>query len=211
MMMMMMMMKFLLFFFHNLAYPDYDGGSSVIDFEVQVTNPDNSSRIVYRGRDLDCTVAGLLPGRPYFFQVRAFNRAGVRFPFQRHYLEKRTVCFSIICKAGPWSEYLDVLSGPGVPEAPRNFHVQCQTVNSALIKWEEGVNNGAAITEYRLEWSRKENDSFMQLYCGSNCTYEAKGLTPITQYFFRVQVAKENFSFNKISHYNHRYLIFLGS
>ncbi|UJR33220.1 hypothetical protein I4U23_020675 [Adineta vaga] len=147
------------------AYPDYDGGSSVIEFEVQVTNPDSSSRIVYRGRDLDCTVAGLLPGRPYLFQVRAFNRAG----------------------AGPWSEYLDVLSGPGVPEAPRNFLVECQSATTALISWEEGVNNGAAITEYRLEWSRKENDSFMQLYCGTNCTYEAKGLTPVTHYFFRVQ------------------------
>jgi len=66
-------------FFLYLAYPDYDGGSPVIDFEVQVTNPDSSSRIVYRGRDLDCTVAGLLPGRPYLFQVRAFNRAGVCF------------------------------------------------------------------------------------------------------------------------------------
>ncbi|CAF3170217.1 unnamed protein product [Rotaria socialis] len=147
------------------AYPDYDGGSSIIDFEVQVTNPDSSSRIVYRGRDLDCTVAGLLPGRPYIFQVRAFNRAG----------------------GGPWSEYLDVLSGPGVPEAPRNFVVECQSCTSALIRWEEGVNNGAAITEYRLEWSRKENDSFMQLYCGTNCTYEAKGLIPVTHYFFRVQ------------------------
>ena len=61
---------------------------------------------------------------------------------------------------------------------------------SALISWEEGVNNGAAITEYRLEWSRKESDSFMQLYCGTNCTYEAKGLTPVTHYFFRVQVKK---------------------
>jgi hypothetical protein len=60
-----------------LAYPDYDGGSPVIEFEVQVINPDNSSRIVYHGRDLDCVVAGLLPGRPYLFQVRAFNRAGV--------------------------------------------------------------------------------------------------------------------------------------
>ena len=62
----------------HLAYPDYDGGSPVIEFEVQVTNPDNSTRIAYRGRDLDCAVAGLLPGRPYLFQVRAFNRAGVR-------------------------------------------------------------------------------------------------------------------------------------
>lgn len=59
------------------TYPDYDGGSPVIEFEVQIINPDNSSRVVYRGRDLDCVVAGLLPGRSYLFQVRAFNRAGV--------------------------------------------------------------------------------------------------------------------------------------
>ncbi|CAF1622355.1 unnamed protein product [Adineta ricciae] len=147
------------------AYPDYDGGAPVIEFEVQVTNPDSSSRVVYRGGNLDCAVAGLLPGRPYLFQVRAFNRAG----------------------AGPWSEYLDVVSGPGVPEAPRNFLVECQSATSALISWEEGVNNGAAITEYRLEWSRKEAEAFMQLYCGTNFTYEAKGLTPVTHYFFRVQ------------------------
>ncbi|CAF1136420.1 unnamed protein product, partial [Didymodactylos carnosus] len=147
------------------AYPDYDGGATVIDFEVQITNPDNSSRLVYRGKDLECTVTALLPGRPYLFQVRAFNKAG----------------------AGPWSEYLDVLSGPGVPDAPRNFLVQCRAVNSAIITWEEGVNNGAAITEYRLEWSRKEGDSFTQLYCGPNISYEAKGLVPATLYCFRVQ------------------------
>lgn len=77
-----------------------------------------------------------------------------------------------------------------MPDAPKNFLVECQSSTSALISWEEGVNNGAAITEYRLEWSRKENDSFMQLYCGLNSTYEAKGLTPVTHYFFRVQVKK---------------------
>ncbi|CAM4797813.1 unnamed protein product [Rotaria magnacalcarata] len=147
------------------VYPDYDGGAPVIEFEVQMINSDYSSRIVYRGRDLDCIVAGLLPGRPYLFQVRAFNQAG----------------------ASPWSEYLDVISGPGIPEAPRNISAECRTANSALISWEEGVNNGAAITEYRLEWSRKESDSFIQLYCGTNCTCEAKGLTPATHYFFRVQ------------------------
>jgi len=69
--------QFSYFHFFLKAYPDYDGGSPVIEFEVQVINPDNSSRVVYRGRDLDCIVAGLLPGRPYLFQVRAFNRAGV--------------------------------------------------------------------------------------------------------------------------------------
>ncbi len=58
-------------------YPDYDGGAQVNDFEVQMTNPDNTTRDVYRGRELDCTVAGLSPGRPYIFRVRAHNKAGV--------------------------------------------------------------------------------------------------------------------------------------
>lgn len=86
------------------------------------------------------------------------------------------------------------MSGPGVPEAPRNLSVECRSANSAFISWEEGVNNGASITEYRLEWSRKENESFMQLYCGTNSNYEVKGLTPVTHYFFRVQVRNREIS-----------------
>ena len=58
-------------------YPDYDGGAQVTEFEVQMTNPDNTTREVYKGRELDCTVAGLSPGRPYIFQVRAHNKSGV--------------------------------------------------------------------------------------------------------------------------------------
>ncbi len=42
-----------------------------------------------RGRETECLVASLLPGRPYLFQVRAYNRAGV----------------------GPWSSPLEVISG----------------------------------------------------------------------------------------------------
>lgn len=65
-------------FLMNLpGYPDYDGGAAVSDFAAQMISPDNLSREVYKGRDLDCIVAGLSPGRPYLFQVRAFNRAGV--------------------------------------------------------------------------------------------------------------------------------------
>lgn len=47
------------------------------EFAAQMIQPDNSSREVYKGRDLDCIVAGLSPGRPYLFQIRAFNRSGV--------------------------------------------------------------------------------------------------------------------------------------
>lgn len=46
-----------------------------------MTNPDNSSREVYRGQECDCVVAGLLPGRYYLFQVRANNKTGVSIYF----------------------------------------------------------------------------------------------------------------------------------
>ena len=60
------------------GYPQYDGGSQVVHFTAQVISADNSVREVYKGPDLDCIVAGLLPGRCYLFQVRAVNRAGVK-------------------------------------------------------------------------------------------------------------------------------------
>ena len=59
------------------GYPEYDGGASITEFAAQLISPDNTSREVYKGRDLDCIVAGLSPGRPYLFQVRAINRVGV--------------------------------------------------------------------------------------------------------------------------------------
>lgn len=65
------------FVFFKTANPEYDGGATVSEFAVQMVTPDNACREVYKGRDLDCIVAGLSPGRPYLFQVRAFNRVGV--------------------------------------------------------------------------------------------------------------------------------------
>ena len=64
------------------AYPDDNGGSQITEFAAQIIQPDNTTRDVYKGRDLDCIVAGLSPGRPYLFQVRAFNRAGVSILWQ---------------------------------------------------------------------------------------------------------------------------------
>jgi hypothetical protein len=59
--------------------PEADGGSPVTEYEVIVTKPDNSSQPAYFGSDVECVVAELLPGTPYLFQVRAINKAGVRF------------------------------------------------------------------------------------------------------------------------------------
>ena len=42
---------------------------SFLRYEIDMTCPDNTTRGVYRGRDTECVVASLLPGRPYMFQV----------------------------------------------------------------------------------------------------------------------------------------------
>ncbi len=119
------------------GFPDYDGGAQVQEFQVDMTAPDNRTRSVYKGRETECVVASLLPGRPYLFQVRAYNRAG----------------------AGPWSESLEVVSGagcPGQPKEPRLDFVVRETKGQqqkqvAVLTWEAPINNGAVITEYQLQ------------------------------------------------------------
>ena len=59
--------------------PEFDGGSTVTQYEMNVINPDGSTRIAYTGFDTECLVASLLPGRNYSFQVRASNKIGVKF------------------------------------------------------------------------------------------------------------------------------------
>lgn len=61
----------------STVYPEYDGGSEVLEYEVEVTYPDGSSRIAFKGNRTDCVVAGLSPGRQYQFRVRAYNKVGV--------------------------------------------------------------------------------------------------------------------------------------
>jgi len=115
--------------------PAYDGGCQPNEYAILLTGPDPGTvREVYRGHDLECTVAGLLPGRQYQLQARAFNKAG----------------------PGPWSEPLEILTGPGVPEAPRHLEVHCRSPHSAIVTWEEPACNGATITEYRLEWQGQD-------------------------------------------------------
>jgi len=58
--------------------PEYDGGSAVVEYLVTMNSDVSGTRDVYRGHDTQCTVASLLPGRLYAFQVKANNRAGVR-------------------------------------------------------------------------------------------------------------------------------------
>ena len=110
------------------GWPETDGGSPVTEFEIAMTEPDNATRTVYRGAATECVVASLLPGRPYLFQVRAHNKMG----------------------AGNWSDTLEVVSGAGPPDQPKDPRVVCKA-GGAIVSWEAPISNGAIISEYQLE------------------------------------------------------------
>ena len=60
-------------------------------------------------------------------------------------------------QGGPWSDPLEVVSGAGVPDPPKSPMVTCRSPHSAIVSWEAPVNNGATITDYRLEWQHKSD------------------------------------------------------
>ncbi len=109
--------------------PEVNGGAPITEFEVDMTSPDNKTRPVYRGDRMECLVNSLLPGRPYLFQVRAYNRVG----------------------PGPFSESLEIVSGAGAPDPPKEPTVTPRSPTSALIEWEAPIANGALVTSYQLQ------------------------------------------------------------
>lgn len=75
------------------------------------------------------------------FQVRAVNAAG----------------------EGSWSEPLEVLSGAGSPESPAPPSCCPKSANSVQVSWQAPCNNGAKISEYRLEMHRPGQTDFTQV------------------------------------------------
>jgi hypothetical protein len=193
--------------------PDWTGGSPINMYEVGCTTPDNLTQEAYRGKETECIVNRLLPGRAYLFQIRAFNRIG----------------------AGEWSDPLEVVSGAGSPDSPSSPKVSTKTSHIVLISWTEPCNNGSAVTEYRVQMAMpaastqespsaaaaavveevkeaeegdekeegkdakseiretvitpsQQHSSFTQVYIGSSHSCEVKGLQPASLYLFRVQV-----------------------
>uniref|UniRef100_A0A8C4NCH8 Fibronectin type III domain containing 3A n=1 Tax=Eptatretus burgeri TaxID=7764 RepID=A0A8C4NCH8_EPTBU len=144
--------------------PAVNGGCAVLEYTLELGTPGTEMREVYHGPDVECTVHGLLPGRPYKLHVRAANRAG----------------------AGPFSEEVELSTGPGAPEACQLPTVTCRSATSATVSWESPLNNGAEVTEYRLEWGGEEG-CLQQVYSGPALSYELRGLQPASYYFCRVQ------------------------
>ena len=127
-----------------------------------------------------CSLSDLTPDTHYTLQVRALNRIG----------------------AGDWSPPLDFLSGSSVPEAPLPPTLFAKSATCVLATWSEpACNNGAPVTEYRLEFcpvTTTDNAAttavFSLLYAGPLLRHEVRHnlLAPASKYLFRVQAANVN-------------------
>lgn len=66
-------------------------------------------------------------------------------------------------QSGQWSDSFEATSGAGSPDMPKDVQAVPRSPHCIYVSWAEPANNGAAITEYRLE-SKKEDEDF-ELVC----------------------------------------------
>lgn len=147
--------------------PDYNGGAPVLEYEVEMEGPPDYSRhLISKSKETEYTATNLNPGCDYLFFVRAVNRIG----------------------PGLWSDQLKVTSGAAPPDAVSSLSIVCKSPFHIFVEWEEPNCNGAIIQEYKLEISTKNGlDDFHLVYQGTDHCHDAKGLSPFTTYYFRVQ------------------------
>ena len=120
-----------------------------------------------------CIFKNLFTGRPYLFQVRAFNRVG----------------------AGPWSESLEVVSGAGAPDTPNAPRVQCRGPNLAILDWNEPSFNGAMVTEYRLQLAiGKDKRAFKEIIAVFD-QYRIEYYPQLIMFFFFISSVLQKVSF----------------
>lgn len=147
-------------------HPDYNGGAPVLEYEIEVEGGvPTTRRQAYRGKDTLCVLKDLLPGEEYKVQLRALNRIG----------------------SGAWSEEYTFRAGAAAPNTPDSLTATVKTPTHVLVSWKEPHNNGAEITEYRLENSTTSVDeSFVVVYQGAQTATDLRHLTPFTTYHLRV-------------------------
>ena len=68
------------------GWPETDGGSPVTEFEIDMTSPDNKTKGVYRGRETECIVTSLLPGKfiLFIFSIGVDDAESSRFDARWH-------------------------------------------------------------------------------------------------------------------------------
>jgi len=72
---------------------------------------------------------------------------------------------NVLLQWGPYSEALQTLTSAGIPDAPAAPDIYFKSPTVAVISWQEPASNGAPVTEYHLEWTFRDDQDFMPVYC----------------------------------------------
>ncbi|NBY14731.1 MAG: hypothetical protein EBQ72_00025, partial [Actinobacteria bacterium] len=164
----------------SLSWRAPDNGGEVIDgYSIRYSRDSGSTWTVVPAssltRDsvtaLSATVRGLTPSTNYVFQVAASNVEGL----------------------GPWSASSNVGNTSSVPNAPTSVSVSAKTQSSVSLSWTAAVDNGSAITDYKVEFS--DDGVNWQVFddgVSANTSVTVTGLSRSVGYVFRVSAINAN-------------------
>ncbi|CAH2066329.1 unnamed protein product, partial [Iphiclides podalirius] len=145
--------------------PECNGGSPITEYRVEIVGEDGTVRIAHSSLESECIIRELQPGCEYRVWVVACNKVGAGLP----------------------SPPLHFSTAPAPPDAPETPVVFIENSRTIRLEWHASRDNGAPIIDYRLEMSTTNNDdTFAEVYRGSETACEVSKLTPFSPYFFRV-------------------------
>jgi titin len=148
--------------------PLSNGGAAITDYVLQYSSNGGASWNDFTDATstaLTATVTGLTNGTQYVFRAAAMNAAGL----------------------GAWSATSAPLTPAAAPDAPGSLAATASNAQVALT-WATPAANGAAITDYVVEYSANSGTTWLPHLDGASTTTSAAvtGLTNGTQYVFRV-------------------------
>lgn len=142
-------------------------GSPIVEYVLEMAPAGGAYAEVYRGPEVVTSISGLLPGSRWTFRVLATNEIG----------------------CSDWSDVSELATSASVPLPPRTLRVVAASPRSVQLSWEAPMrDNGAPVTAYALEVSDESRDGdFRPAYTGSSTHFEHTGLTPDSEYRYRVR------------------------
>ena len=156
------------------TWPDTSGnGSAITDYDAQYSDDGGANWTEWNAGNTSTatttTITGLTNGTEYHVQVRAANTHG----------------------DGPWSASTRQIAGltPAAPAAPTLVSGN----RSIAASWSAPADNGAAITDYEVQYSSDGGSTWLEWNAGNTSTATTTtitGLTNGTEY--RVQVRATN-------------------
>ena len=149
--------------------PDYDGGSSITDYKLEISGDGKSFAIVRDqvSTQTGYTVTGLTPNSQYSFRVTAINSVG----------------------SSQASDLLTVTTNSTVASSPRSVSASQITSTGLQLNWVAPISNGGqVISDYQIEFSTDSGASWSlyQDQSSIEVSRTVNGLVPATSYSFRI-------------------------